>query len=193
MIRKQPFSRRSMLQASGGALLAGAAGLPAWAQQGPDAPYNPTPNKRLGQPQEGPDTPKITIYMKRPAGLTRRRSVSSSRRRLGRRRGRAGTALGRGLPASRVVDALEETQHAYRHHDDALVVPGGLDPEMNKKIVRGLPGRDEEIGKVKQTIVHMGSWAFRFWKEFLYHRATDRIPTVPGRGGAGMLDSTMTA
>src|SRR5579872_4847295 len=64
MTHTKPFSRRAMLQASGAAMLAGAAGIaPAWAQQGPDAPYNPHPNKRIGQPQEGPDTPKLTIYM----------------------------------------------------------------------------------------------------------------------------------
>ncbi len=63
MTDKMKFSRRGMLQASSGALLAGAASLPAFAQQGPNAPYHPTPNKRIGQPQEGPDTPKLTIYM----------------------------------------------------------------------------------------------------------------------------------
>ena len=60
---KSKLSRRGLLQTSGGALLAGAAGLPAMAQQGPNAPYSPTPNKRVGQPQEGPDTPKLTVYM----------------------------------------------------------------------------------------------------------------------------------
>ena len=63
---KSRLSRRGLLQTSGGALLAGAAGLPALAQQGPNAAYNPTPNKRIGQPQEGPDTPKITNYMNNP-------------------------------------------------------------------------------------------------------------------------------
>ncbi|HVW73060.1 MAG TPA: hypothetical protein VHC39_05440, partial [Rhizomicrobium sp.] len=43
--------------------MAGAAAARAFAQQGPNAPYNPHPAKRIGQPQEGPDTPKLTIYM----------------------------------------------------------------------------------------------------------------------------------
>src|SRR5688572_8319948 len=61
-MKSKQLSRRGMLQTSAGALMAGAT-LPAWAQQGPNAPYNPTPNKRIGMAQEGPDTPKLTIYM----------------------------------------------------------------------------------------------------------------------------------
>src|SRR5882724_11408195 len=61
MTHSNPFSRRILLQTSGAAMLAGVA--PAWAQQGPTAPYNPHPAKRIGQPQEGPDTPKLTLYM----------------------------------------------------------------------------------------------------------------------------------
>jgi mannonate dehydratase len=65
---------------------------------------------------------------------------------------------------------------------------GGMDPEMNK-IVRGLPGRDEEIGKIKQTIVNMGKLGIPVLEwNFYNHRATDGYKQVPGRGGAGYTD-----
>ena len=64
MRTKKPneISRRELIQTSSVALLAGVAGIvPVWAQQ--NAPYNPQPAIRIGQPQEGADTPKLTLYM----------------------------------------------------------------------------------------------------------------------------------
>ena len=187
MTPKLPFSRRTMLQASSGALLAGAAGLPAWAQQGPGAPYNPTPNKRLGQPQEGPDTPKITIYMNDMLDEAEAIRIKQ---------------LGVDWIDSQAVpeqpwgmDYLQPRVAALKKHDMHIGIlmirwsyQGGLDPQMNK-IVRGLPGRDEEIAKIKQTIVNCGKLGIPVveWN-FFTHRATDAYATVPGRGGAGMLD-----
>ena len=67
MTDDKKLSRHNMIRRSflAGAAAAAAA-VPAFAQQGPDAPYNPTPNRRLGQPQEGPDTPKLTTHLKSP-------------------------------------------------------------------------------------------------------------------------------
>jgi mannonate dehydratase len=56
-------------------------------------------------------------------------------------------------------------------------------------IVRGLPGRDEEIGKIKQTIVNMGKLGIPVLEwNFYNHRATDGYQPVPGRGGSIMTE-----
>jgi len=187
MTRKQPFSRRAMLQASGGALLAGATALPAWAQQGPNAPYNPTPNKRLGQPKEGPDTPKITIYMNDMLDEAEAIRIKQ----LG-----VDWIDSQAVPAQPWgMDYLQPRVDALKKHDMRIGIlmirwsyQGGLDPQMNK-IVRGLPGRDEEIAKIKQTIANCGKLGIPVveWN-FFTHRATDAYKIVPGRGGAGDLD-----
>jgi mannonate dehydratase len=187
MTRKQDFSRRAILQASGGALMAGATALPALAQQGPNAPYNPTPNKRLGQPQEGPDTPKITIYMNDM--LDEKEAIRIKQ--LG-----VNWIDSQAVPAQPWgMDYLQPRVDALKKHDMHIGIlmirwsyQGGLDPQMNK-IVRGLPGRDEEIAKIKQTIANCGKLGIPVveWN-FFTHRATDAYATVPGRGGAGMLD-----
>jgi mannonate dehydratase len=187
MTRKQEFSRRAMLRASGGALLSGAAALPAWAQQGPNAPYNPTPNKRIGHPQEGPDTPKITIYMNDM--LDEKEAIRIKQ--LG-----VNWIDSQAVPAQPWgMDYLQPRVDALKKHDMRIGIlmirwsyQGGLDPQMNK-IVRGLPGRDEEIAKIKQTIANCGKLGIPVveWN-FFTHRATDAYATVPGRGGAGMLD-----
>ena len=138
---KSKISRRGLLQTSGGALLAGAAGLPAFAQQGPNAPYSPTPQKRLGQPQEGPDTPKITIYMNNPLDDAEAIRIKQ----LG-----VDWVDVSAVPAQPWgVDYLQPRVDALKKHNMHIGImmmrwsyQGGLDPEMNK-IVRGLPGRDE--------------------------------------------------
>jgi mannonate dehydratase len=64
----------------------------------------------------------------------------------------------------------------------------GMDPNMSK-IVYGLPGRDEEIAKIKQTIVNMGKLGIPVLEwNFYNHRAEDGYKPVPGRGGASMTD-----
>ncbi len=65
---------------------------------------------------------------------------------------------------------------------------GGMDPEMSK-IVYGLPGRDEEIARIKQTIVNMGKLGIPVLEwNFYNHRAEEGYANVPGRGGAGMTE-----
>ena len=184
---RSKLSRRGLLATSGGALLAGAAGMPALAQQGPNAPYAPTPNKRIGQPQEGPDTPKLTIYMNDmldDAEAIRIKQLGIN-----------------WIDASAVpaqpwgMDYLQPRVDALKKHGMHLGIlmlrwsyQGGLDPEMNK-IVRGLPGRDEEIAKIKQTIVNMGKLGIPVLEwNFYTHRATDGYRDMPGRGGARYSD-----
>src|SRR5437868_5679661 len=143
MTRMTKFSRRGMLQTSGGALLAGA--LPAWAQQGPTAPYHPTPNKRIGQPQEGPDTPKLTIYMDNLLDA----AEASRIKQLG-----INWIDAQAVPEQPWgMDYLQPRVEALKKHDMHIGImmirwsyQGGVDPNMNK-IVRGLPGRDEELAK----------------------------------------------
>lgn len=186
MTRIKQISRRGMLQASG-ALLAGAASLPAWAQQGPNATYSPTPNKRIGQPQEGPDTPKLTIYMNDMLDEAEALRIKQ---------------LGINWIDAQAVpeqpwgmDYLQPRVEALKKHDMRIGImmirwsyKGGMDPEMSK-IVYGLPGRDEEIAKIKQTIVNCGKLGIPVveWN-FYNHRATDGYKQVPGRGGAGYSD-----
>ncbi|MEO8300215.1 MAG: mannonate dehydratase [Rhizomicrobium sp.] len=187
MTRIKQISRRGLLATSGGALLAGAAALPAWAQQGPDAPYNPTPNKRIGQPQEGPDTPKLTIYMNDLLDDAEARRIKQ----LG-----INWIDAQAVPAQPWgMDYLQPRVDALKKHEMNIGIlmirwsyQGGMDPEMNK-IVRGLPGRDEEIAKIKQTIVNMGKLGIPVLEwNFYNHRATDGYKQVPGRGGAGYTD-----
>src|SRR5882757_11076232 len=187
MTRGKQISRRGMLQTSGGALLAAGAG-PAWAQQGPNAPYSPTPNKRIGPPQEGPNTPKITLYMEDLLDEAEALRIKQ---------------LGVNWIDTQAVpeqpwgmDYLQPRVDALKKHDMHIGImmirwsyQGGMDPEMNK-IVRGLPGRDEEIAKIKQTIVNMGKLGIPVLEwNFYNHRAEDGYDhTALGRGGAGMSE-----
>ena len=165
---------------------------PPWrSAQGPDAPYHPTPNKRIGQPQEGPDTPKLTIYMDDLLSEAEAMRIKQ---------------LGIDWIDAQAVpeqpwgmDYLQPRVDALKKHDMHIGImmirwsyKGGMDPEMNK-IVRGLPGRDEEIAKIKQTIVNMGKLGIPVLEwNFYNHRATDGYKQVPGRGGAGIPNSSMT-
>jgi mannonate dehydratase len=180
-------TRRALLAAASGAALAGAA-LPALAQprsQPPGAPYNPVPNKRIGQPQEGPDTPKLTIYMNDCLNEAEARRIKQ----LGITW--IDTAAVPEQPWG--IDYLKPRVDALKKQDLKIGIMmirwsfnGGMDPEMNK-IVRGLPGRDEEIAKIKQTIVNMGKLGIPVLEwNFYNHRATDGYARVPGRGGALM-------
>ena len=179
------LTRRGMLQTSGAAFLAGTSA--AWAQQGPDAPYNPHPAKRIGQPQEGPDTPKLTTYM--DDLLSDQEAIQIKQ-------------LGIDWIDTQAVpeqpwgmDYLQPRVDALARHDMHIGImmirwayKGGVDPNMNK-IVRGLPGRDEEIAKIKQTIVNCGKLNIPVveWN-FYNHRAEDGYAETPGRGGAGMTE-----
>ena len=182
MTHIKPFSRRAMLQASG-ALLAGAA-YPAWAQQGPDAPYNPHPASRTGQPQEGPDTPKLTMYMEDL--LSDEEAISLKQLGINWIDAQAVPQQPWGM------DYLQPRVDALKKHDMHIGImmirwsyQNGMDPEMSK-IVYGLPGRDEEIAKIKQTIVNCGKLGIPVveWN-FYNHRAVDGYQRESGRGGAG--------
>src|SRR5258708_37553848 len=141
MTDKMKFSRRTMLQARSGALRAGAAAPAAWAQQGPTAPYKPAPNKRIGQPQEGPDTPKLTLYMENLLDEAEAIRIKQ---------------LGINWIDTQAVpeqpwgmDYLQPRVDALKKHDMHIGImmirwsyKAGVDPNMNL-IVRGLPGRDE--------------------------------------------------
>ena len=192
MTKPNNLSRRGLLQTS---LLAGAAAAAATAaparqmppSQGPDAPYNPHPAKRLGQPMEGPDTPKLTTYMEDL--LSDQEAIQIKQ-------------LGIDWIDTQAVpeqpwgmDYLQPRVDALTKHDMHIGIMmirwsynRGVDPKMNL-IVRGLPGRDEEIGKIKQTIVNMGKLGIPVLEwNFYNHRAEDGYQTVPGRGGAGMTE-----
>src|SRR3982751_2428460 len=188
-ITRTALSRRNMLRTTAGAAMAGGASAQAFAQQAqpPAAAYNPTPNKRIGQPQEGPNTPKLTIYMDNMLDEAEARRIKQ----LG-----INWVDAQAVPAQPWgMDYLQPRVDALKKQEMRIGIlmirwsyQGGLDPQMNK-IVRGLPGRDEEIAKIKQTIANCGKLGIPVveWN-FFTHRATDAYKIVPGRGGAGDLD-----
>ena len=169
------LSRRRLLQTTTAMAMAGAAAAAATAaqaQQGPDAPYHPTPAKRLGQPQEGPDTPKLTTYMNDL--LDENEAIAIKQ-------------LGIDWIDAAVVpeqpwgtDYLQPRMDALKKHDMHIGImmvrwsyKGGMDPQMSK-IVYGQPGRDEEIAKVKQTIVNFGKLGIPVLEwNFYNHRAEE--------------------
>ena len=184
------LSRRRLLQTTTAMALAGAsaAATAAHAQQGPDAPYHPTPAKRLGQPQEGADTPKLTTYMNDLLNEDEAIAIKQ---------------LGIDwIDAAAVpeqpwgADYLQPRIDALKKHDMHIGImmlrwsyKGGMDPQMSK-IVYGQPGRDEEIAKVKQTIVNFGKLGIPVLEwNFYNHRAEEGYDhAVPGRGGALMSE-----
>ena len=181
------FSRRSLIQTSLLAGAAAAAATPALAAQGPDAPYHPTPNKRLGQPQEGPDTPKLTTYMNDL--LSDEEAVAIKQLGIDWIDTQAVPEQPWGL------DYLQPRVDALKKHDMHIGIMmirwsfnRAMDPNMSK-IVYGLPGRDEEIAKIKQTIVNMGKLGIPVLEwNFYNHRAEEGYAQTPGRGGAGMTE-----
>jgi len=186
------LSRRGLLQTSflAGAAAAAAAAAPALAQmpsQAPDAPYNPHPAKRLGQPQEGPDTPKLTLYMEDL--LSDEEAVSLKQLGINWIDTQAVPAQPWGM------DYLQPRVDALKKHDMHIGImmirwsyQGGMDPNMSK-IVYGQPGRDEEISRIKEIIVNMGKLGIPVLEwNFYNHRAVDGYQPVPGRGGAIMTE-----
>ncbi len=98
------------------------------------------------------------------------------------------------------MDYLQPRVDALKKHGMHLGIlmlrwsyQGGLDPEMNK-IVRGLPGRDAEIAKIKQTIVNMGKLGIPVLEwNFYTHRATDGYKQMPGAAAPAIRISITTA
>ncbi len=179
------LSRRSLMLT--GAMAGAVAATRAFAQQGPDVPYNPHPASRIGQPQEGPDTPKLTLYMN---------DLLSDEEAIGLKQ------IGIDWVDAAVVPEQPWTTGYLQPRVDALKkhgmhigimmirwsYKGGMDPEMSK-IVYGLPGRDEEIARIKQAIVNYGKMGIPVLEwNFYNHRAEDGYATAPGRGGAGMTE-----
>jgi mannonate dehydratase len=185
--RKNTLSRRGLLQTSAGTLLAGAAGAASIGQAMAQPAYTHTPAKRLGMPQEGPDTPKITMYMNNLLSddeAIRLKQIGINWIDCG------------GMPAQPwTIDYLQPRVDLLKKHDMHIgimmvrwAVKDGMDPNM-LKIVYGLPGRDEEIAKIKQSLVNFGKLGIPVmeWNFFPY-RATDGYGHVPGRGGASYLE-----
>jgi len=176
------LGRRQMLQLAGAGLVAGAA--PSWAQPA----YHATPAKRLGQPQEGPDTPKLTTYMNDL--LSEEEAIQIKQLGIDW----VDAAQVPGQPWG--VDYLQPRVDALKKHDMRIGImmirwsyQGGMDPQMSK-IVYGLPGRDEEIAKIKQTIVNCAKLGIPVveWN-FYNHRAEEGYNhQAPGRGGALMSE-----
>ncbi|MCP5411482.1 MAG: mannonate dehydratase [Alphaproteobacteria bacterium] len=175
-------NRRTMIHTLAGALLAGSA-VPAFAQQGPNAPYNPHPARRLGMAQESADTPKLTIYMN--DALNDQEAIRI------KQIGIDWVDLSNVPAQPWGVDYLKPRVDALKKHDMHIGIlmirwayKGSVDPDMDQ-IVRGGPRRDAEIDKIKQTIVNCGKLGIPVveWN-FYNHRATDGYKDIPGRGGA---------
>jgi mannonate dehydratase len=173
-----------MLHTSAGALVAGAAGItPGWAQTA----YTPHPASRVGQPQEGPDTPKITMYMEDLLDHAEARRLKQ---------------IGITWIDTQAVPEQPWGIEYLRPRVDALKAEGmqigimmvrwsfqgGMDPNMSQIVYAG-PDRDREISKIKATIVNCGQLGIPVVEyNFYNHRATDGYTTVEGRGGATMTE-----
>jgi len=179
-----------MLHRSAATLLAGAAGTAgiaalerAWAQSA----YTPHPAKRIGQPQEGPDTPKITMYMEDlldPAEARRLKQIGIT---WIDTQAVPEQPWGMDYLQPR-VDALK----AEGMHIGIMMLrwsfKGGMDPNMSQIVYAG-PDRDQEIAKIKETLVNCGKLGIPVVEyNFYNHRATDGYAEVEGRGGATMTE-----
>jgi mannonate dehydratase len=170
---KKHMSRRGMIQVTGWALLAGTAGV--------------RTSSALGMPQEGPDTPKLTMYMENlldDAEAVRLKQIGINW---------IDTQAVPEQPWG--VDYLQPRVDALKKHDMHIGImmirwsyQGGMDPDMSQIVYAG-PNRDAEIGKIKQTIVNCGKLAIPVVEyNFYNHRAVDGYANTLGRGGAGMTE-----
>lgn len=167
------LSRRAMMAASGGALLAGAGGAGAASDTN-------------GMPQEGPDTPKLTMYISAdPTELEMKRTKQ----------------IGINWVDMPDMPPPPWTEDWFRKRMDLLgtqglklgivMVPwfknGAMEPEF-LKVVHGLPGRDEMIDKLKTSIVAAGKAGLPVVEyDFFPHRANEGYKEILGRGGSGIL------
>ena len=174
MLSRQEISRRRLLKLAGATALTGAAGpafmSPAWG---------------LGMPQEGPDTPKLTMYMENlidPAEARRLKQIGI-------------TAIDAGSTPAQPwgMDYLQPRVDFLKAQGMKIGImmvrwsfQNGMDPDMNQ-IVHGTPQRDVEIDKIKQTIVNFGKLGIPVLEwNFYNHRATDGYSNTLGRGDSGM-------
>jgi mannonate dehydratase len=170
------LSRRGMLAASGGALLAGGSGI-----GGAHAASDTN-----GMPQEGPDTPKLTMYISADPTESEMKKIKQ---------------IGINWVDMPDMPPPPWTEDWFRKRMDLLatqglklgivMVPwfknGAMEPEF-LKVVHGLPGRDEMIEKLKASIVAAGKAGLPVVEyDFFPHRANEGYKEIPGRGGSGLL------
>ena len=169
MLSRQEISRRRLLKLAGATALTGAAG----------------PAFGLGMPQEGPDTPKLTMYMDNlldPAEARRLKQIGI-------------TAIDAGSTPAQPwgMDYLQPRVDFLKAQGMKIGImmvrwsfQNGMDPDMNQ-IVHGTPQRDAEIDKIKQTIVNFGKLGIPVLEwNFYNHRATDGYSNTLGRGDSGL-------
>jgi mannonate dehydratase len=176
-------TRRTTIRNLAATLLAGAA-APAPIRAALAQPaYTNTPAKRLGMAQEGPDTPKLTIYMN--DALDEQEAIRVKQLGINWVDLQAVPAQPWGM------DYLEPRVDALKKHDMHIGIMmirwsyrGSVDPDMDQ-IVRGGPRRDAEIDKIKQTIANCGKLGIPVveWN-FYNHRAVEGYQNIAGRGGA---------
>jgi len=168
------FSRRHMLAASGGALIGAHPALAA------------TSNVS-GMPQEGPDTPKLTMYVSADPTESELKKVKQ---------------IGINIVDMPDMPPPPWTEDWFRKRMDLLatqglklgivMVPwfrdGVMWPEM-LKVVHGKPGRDDLINRLKASIVAAGKVGLPVIEyDFFPHRANEGYQEVfTGRGGSGLL------
>ena len=166
---RNSLSRRGLL--ASGAALAASSALPANA---------------LGMPQEGPDTPKLTMYIAGPPQDAEMRKVKQ---------------IGINVVDIPDMPPIPWTAELLRGWMDKMKTQGlslgiVMTPWFDKdhmephwlKIVHGLPGRDVEINKFKDCLQAAGKAGLPVVEyNFFPHRANEGYHPSPGRGGSGML------
>jgi mannonate dehydratase len=178
------LSRRELLQTCAGTVLAGAAGIaPLRAQP----VYSSHPAGRIGQPQEGPDTPKITMYMEDLLDKAEARRLKQIGITWVDTQAVPEQPWGMDYLQPR-VDALKAEGMRIGIMMVRWSFKGGMDPNMSQIVYAG-PNRDQEISKIKETIVNCGKLGIPVVEyNFYNHRATDGYAEVEGRGGATMTE-----
>jgi len=155
------FTRRRAIQAAGAAALAGSAAA---------APPGPA----LGMHQEGPNTPKITLWLQdlEEATLRRIRQLGVTYVCMG----------GPPLPWTEAeIRARKEKLKTYGM-DLFLMMFSGF-----PNAIYGRPGRDEDIDKVLQSIRASAKAGLPVMEyNFYAHRAVEGYYVEEGRGGAGL-------
>src|SRR5438874_13200438 len=170
------LSRRRMLATSGGALLAANPALAA-------------ASNVSGMPQEGPTTPKLTMYVSADPTESEMKKVKQ---------------IGINIVDMPDMPPPPWTEDWFRKRMDLLatqglklgivMVPwfrnGAMEPEM-LKVVHGLPGRDTMIDRLKASIVAAGKAGLPVVEyDFFPHRANEGYKeTFTCRGGSGLLSS----
>jgi len=138
-------------------------------------------------PQEGPDTPKLTMYIQDPmdeAEMRRLKQVGINHVDIGNMRGQPWSEeYLRGM-----VDSLKKGGLELGIVMTRWSLDGGMDPGMSK-IVYATPDRDQEIARFKQSIVNAGKVGIPVIEyNFYNHRAVEGYKEIPGRGGSGLSD-----